>query len=69
MTEGLIDRINELARKHKTIGLTDEETAERDKLRKQYVKEFRADMEQNILNNVYIVDEKGNKTKVEKKKK
>ena len=68
MTEGLIDRINELARKNKSEGLTPDEKAERDKLRKQYLKEFRKNMENNILDNVYIVDEKGNKEKLTKKK-
>jgi uncharacterized protein YnzC (UPF0291/DUF896 family) len=69
MTEALIKRINELAKKAKTTGLTDEETVERAKLRKQYLKEFRAGMEQNIMSNLYILDSEGNKIKVEKKKK
>ena len=68
MTEGLIERINELAKKSKTEGLTPEEISERDNLRKQYLKEFKKGLEQNILSNMYVVDEKGNKTKVEKKK-
>jgi uncharacterized protein YnzC (UPF0291/DUF896 family) len=68
MTAGLVERINELANKAKTLGLTSEETEERARLRKQYLKEFREGMEQNIMSNLYVVDSEGNKRKVEKKK-
>ena len=37
MTQEKIDRINALARKAKTEGLTPEETAERDALRREYI--------------------------------
>lgn len=67
MEEKLINRINELARKNKTVGLTKEEEEERAKLRVEYLKEFRKGMEHNIMSNLYIVDEKGNKKKVTKK--
>ena len=67
MKSELIDRINELYHKSKTVGLTDDEKAEQDKLRKQYDAGFRQGM-QNTLENVYIVDEKGNEKKIEKKK-
>lgn len=40
-----IERINELARKKKTIGLTQEELKEQEELRAQYLREFRANME------------------------
>lgn len=68
MRDGLVERINELAHKNKTVGLTPEELVEREKLRKEYIEEFRAGFKQNILDNLYVMDEEGNKTKVEKKK-
>mgnify|MGYP003195374153 CR=1 FL=1 len=67
MTEGLVERINELARKEKSEGLTFEEVEERARLREQYLREFKAGFEKNIMSNMYIVDEKGNKVKVSKK--
>ena len=63
MDPKLIERINELARKAKTEGLTEEETQERAKLRAQYLAEFRQGMKK-TLDNVYVMDEKGNKTKL-----
>ena len=66
MTEELIKRINELARKSKTEGLTDEEKAEQAKLRSEYIAAFRQGV-QNTLSNVYVVDEKGNEKKLERK--
>lgn len=64
--EETIARINELARKAKTEGLTPEETAERDKLRRVYIDAVKASLV-GQLDNTYIVDEKGNKRKLEKK--
>ena len=66
--EELIKRINELAKKSREEGLSEAEKAEQAELRKQYIAKFRQGME-NALSNVYIMDEKGNKKKVEKKKK
>ncbi len=37
MNQASIDRINELARKNKTTGLTEEEKAERELLRREYI--------------------------------
>ena len=57
----VIARINELAKKAKTEGLTSEETAERDKLRRIYIDSVKANLI-GQLDNTYIVDQKGNKT-------
>ncbi|MBS5794874.1 MAG: DUF896 domain-containing protein [Lachnospirales bacterium] len=62
----LIIRINELANKAKTIGLTEDEIKERDELRKEYIKNFRQKFKTEILDNVYIVEEDGTKTKLTK---
>ncbi len=67
MEQKKIDRINELAKKAKTVGLTEEELAERDVLRREYIDGFKRSLT-GQLDNMYIVDEKGNKTKVERKK-
>lgn len=67
MEQKKIDRINELARKAKAEGLTPEETAERDKLRKEYIEAYRASL-RSQLDSIVVVDEKGNKTPLKKKK-
>ncbi len=60
-----IARINELARKAKTVGLTDEELIERDKLRRIYIDSVKANLVGH-LDNTYVVDEKGNKKPLKK---
>lgn len=67
--EQLRIRINELAHKDKTIGLTEEEIAERAELRKEYIDEFKKGFKHNILDNLYIMDKDGNKIKAKPKKK
>lgn len=66
--EKLVKRINELSKKSKAEGLTEAEKAEQAELRQQYIKAFRQGF-LNTMEGVYIVDEKGNKKKVEKKHK
>ena len=66
MKQEHIDRINALARKAKEEGLTAEETEERDRLRKAYIADFRKSLEAH-LDNTYVVDAAGNKTKLRKK--
>lgn len=68
MEQKKIDRINELAKKSKSEGLTAEEKIEQAELRSEYIAAFKASLVSS-LENTYIVDEKGNKTKVQKKKK
>ncbi len=68
MTDAKRERINELARLAKERALTDAELAERDALRKEYIAEWRRSAEQ-VLENTYLVDEKGNRRKLPKKKK
>ena len=67
MDQKKIDRINELAKKSKTEGLTADEKVEQAQLRSEYIAAFKASLVSS-LENTYIVDEKGNKTKVQKKK-
>lgn len=62
----VINRINELAAKAKSVGLTPEETAERDKLRRIYIDNVKANLV-GQLDNTYIVYPDGTKKKVEKK--
>ena len=66
MEKSRIDRINELARKAKAEGLTEEEVLERDRLRREYVAAFRENLVAQ-LEATYIVDEKGNKHKLKSK--
>lgn len=66
MTKESIDRINELARKSKTVGLTEEEKAEQAALRKEYLADIRKSLEA-TLSNVYFVEEDGSQTKLKKK--
>lgn len=66
MEQSKIDRINALAHKAKAEGLTPEETVERDALRREYIESFRRSLVSQ-LDQTYVVDEKGNKTKLKKK--
>lgn len=59
----VIARINELAKKAKTEGLTEEELVERDKLRRIYIDSVKASLIGH-LENTYIVSPDGTKKKV-----
>ena len=62
----VIARINELAKKAKAEGLTDEEVTERDKLRRIYIDSVKSNLI-GQLENTYIVDPDGTKRKLNKK--
>lgn len=66
MEKSKIDRINELAKKSKTRELTDEEKAEQQQLRKEYISEFKSNFSK-TLENIVIVDKEGKKCPVVKK--
>ena len=66
MEQSRIDRINELSRKSKSVGLTEEEKEEQAILRKEYVAAFKASLVAQ-LENTYIVEPDGTKRKVGKK--
>lgn len=61
--EEVIARINELAKKAKSEGLSPEELTERDALRQRYIASVRDNLRAQ-LDQTYIVDEKGNKRKL-----
>ncbi|MGL4662755.1 MAG: DUF896 domain-containing protein [Culicoidibacterales bacterium] len=58
MDKNMIDRINELAKKKKTEGLTAAETKEQQELRARYLKEFRSGFNSHLMN-LKIVDPNG----------
>ena len=66
MNQEKIKRINELARKAKAGPLTEEEKAEQAALRREYIDSVVGSLKGQLDNN-YIVDEKGRKTKLRKK--
>lgn len=68
MDEKRIARINELAAKSRAEGLTEEEKNEQAQLRSEYIAAYKQSLIGH-LENVRIVDEKGNKTPLRKKKK
>ena len=66
MTQEKIDRINELARKKKSVGRTEEELQEQAVLRKEYIESYKQSLIAQ-LENTYIVEPDGSKRKVTRK--
>lgn len=54
-----LDRINELARRSKAEGLTEEEKQEQQALRREYIEAVRANL-RGQLNNIDIINKDGN---------
>lgn len=67
MENNKIERINELARKAKAEGLTEEEKAEQKKLRDEYIAAYRRNLEA-TLKSVVVLEEDGTKHKLNKRK-
>ncbi|EGG92143.1 hypothetical protein HMPREF0491_00170 [Lachnospiraceae oral taxon 107 str. F0167] len=61
-----IDRINTLANKQKSVGLTEEEKQEQAALRKEYIETIRENLRAN-LNNISIKEADGSITDLGKK--
>ena len=66
MEKTKLDRINELAAIAKLRELSEEETAERAVLRREYIEEWRRGTIE-LLDNTYIVTPDGKKHKLQKK--
>lgn len=67
MEQKKIDRINELAKKSRERELTAAEKEEQKALRAEYIASFRNNLTA-MLENTYLMDENGNKTKLKKSK-
>ena len=66
MNKKKIERINELAQKAKTQGLTAEETSEREQLRKEYLASIRKNVRA-TLDNVVVQQEDGSLVPLKKR--
>ena len=66
MQKEKIDRINELARKRKSVGLTEDETREQEALRREYIDGFRSNL-QELLDSVVVQNPDGSRRKLQKK--
>ncbi len=67
LSKDKLARINDLARKAKTSGLSEMEAKEQTKLRSEYLSAFRSSM-LNTLSNVKVIDPEGNDVTPEKLK-
>ena len=61
-----LKRINELAKKQREVGLTEEEKQEQIQLRQEYINAFKANLK-NQLDSIVVVDENGNKHSLKQK--
>ncbi len=68
MEKAKIDRINQLARKSRTAGLNDAETAEQASLRAEYIAEIRASFT-GTLENTVLVRPDGTRERVSERRK
>lgn len=66
MEKSKIARLNELAHKAKSEGLSPEETTEREVLRKEYIESFKMNL-RDTLENVRIQEEDGSLTPLKKR--
>ena len=66
MEQSKIDRINFLARKSKTEGLTEEEKQEQFELRKEYIESYKRSLMAQ-LDSITVVEADGEKHKLRKK--
>ena len=66
MEKKKIERINELARKKKAVGLTEAEMAEQAELRREYLAEYRENMKA-MLDNLVIQEQDGTRHALKQK--
>ncbi|MDP4180380.1 MAG: DUF896 domain-containing protein [Bacillota bacterium] len=64
--DNVIKRINELSKKSKTEGLTDDEKIEQQNLRKEYINAFKSNLKSS-LDSIRVVDKHGNKLPLKQK--
>lgn len=65
ITQEQIDRINELAKKKKTLGLTEEEQAEQKRLYREYIDAFKANLKAQLETIEVVDDDKKEVRKIE----
>ena len=66
ITKEKTDRINELAKKKREEGLTEEEKAEQATLRQEYIRAYRENL-RSTLENIRIVEKDGSLTPLKRK--
>ncbi|PYI55909.1 DUF896 domain-containing protein [Paenibacillus flagellatus] len=60
ITEQMIARINELAKKANTVGLTDDELEERNRLRRTYIDAFKTSLRAQLDSIEFVDGDKAN---------